>query len=498
MLSYDLSTRGDESLYEYLYRCIRHDIAHGAISAGQKLPSKRAFASHLGVSLVTVEAAYRQLIAEGYILARERSGYYACELPPAEKAGAVDGKFRTEGGAVSGASGFDGLSKFGDVIPGNSTAENVSVSKIVGDFVSGDAATKMFPYSTWAKTVRGVLSDGSPELLSQAATTAGSPQLRQAIANYLRAYRGINASSNQIVVGAGSQVLYQLVVQLLGREKIYAIETPGYPLLARMYSALGAPTRFVPLDEQGMSEDSLRSSKVQVAHVMPVHQFPTGVAMSAARRRALLNWTREEPDRFVIEDDYDSEFRMTGRPIAPLFSIDVAGKVLYLNSFAKSLGSAFRIAYLVLPPELANRFSVDLGFYSNTVSPLDQLALASFIEQGYYERHVNRLRARARRAQDALVGELRNGPLSKRLHFHGLNGGLHFVMELDDSRSEEKLVELAARKGVLLSSLKDFFLGTDATFFVGSFEGSCFVLRYSGTDEGAARASAHALEAAWR
>ena len=526
MFLYDMANRDGQTLYEHLYRCIRHDIAHGAVPAGRKLPSKRALAEHLGVSLVTVEAAYRQLIAEGYVISRERSGYFVCELAPVGKIGLLsdglpsDARVAADGSALGSRASDSGLSSDSRGSGDGLTAGERSVDDgavfdflVPHDFTRGDAATKIFPYSAWAKTVRRVLSDSTSESLAQASTAAGSLQLRRAIANYLREYRGMSVSSDQIIIGAGSQVLYQLVVQLLGHQKVYAIETPGYPLLAKMYVALNAESCLIPVDEQGVNVGALMESNADVLHVMPSHQFPTGIVMSASRRRELLNWTREAPGRFIIEDDYDSEFRMRGRPVATLFGIDAAGKVLYLNSFAKSLGSAFRIAYLVLPESLAQRFNAELGFYSNTVSPLDQLALASFIEEGHYERHVNRLRTHARRSQEALVEALRKGPLAHRLRFEGLGGGLHFVMAFKDKRSEAELAGLAAKAGVGLAPMGSFSLAADALFsgalisdalVADSPESTSFgdgmprfVLRYDGSSESAAEDAARALESAW-
>ena len=505
MFSYDMANRDGQTLYEHLYRCIRHDIAHGVVPAGQKLPSKRALAEHLGVSLVTVEAAYRQLVAEGYVISRERSGYFVCELAPAETIGLLsdglpsDARAAADGPALGSRASDSGLPLeprgSGDgLTAGERSVDDGAVfdSPVLADFTRGDAATKIFPYSAWAKAVRRVLSDSTSESLAQASTAAGSPQLRRAIANYLREYRGMSVSPDQIIIGAGSQVLYQLVVQLLGRQKVYAIETPGYPLLAKMYAALNAKFCLIPVDEQGVDVGALAESNADVLHVMPSHQFPTGAVMSASRRRELLNWTREALGRF---------------------GIDAAGRVLYLNSFAKSLGSAFRIAYLVLPESLAQRFNAELGFYSNTVSPLDQLALASFIEEGHYERHVNRMRTHARRSQEALAEALRKGPLAHRLHFEGLGGGLHFVMAFKDKRSEAELVGLAAKAGVGLAPMGSFSLAADALFSgaptsdalgADSPESTSlgdgaprFVLRYDGSSESVAEDAAHALESAW-
>lgn len=475
MFFYDVTLRGNLSLYEYLYRCIRHDIAHGVIAPGEKLPSKRALAKHLGVSRITVEAAYEQLAAEGYIRSRERCGYYACDLAPAtrvdEERDSSSPTARTGEAAnitrnateASGSPRASATKASADntlLLSGAVTAEDLPASTakdsvpLLADFAHSSLATRNFPYATWAKVVRRTLSEESSASLAEAASAAGSPQLRRVIATHLRESRGMNVSAEQIVIGAGSQTLYQLVVQLLGRTETFAVEEPGYPLLTRMYQQQNVKLAHIPLDEHGIDVATLGQTGATVAHVMPSHQFPTGIVTTAARRRELLNWAREG-NRYIIEDDYDSEFRMAGRPIPPLFSIDAADRVLYVNSFAKSLGAAFRMAYLVLPPHLAEQFHTHLGFYANTVSPLDQLALAHFIEGGHYERHVNRLRTQARKTQDALVNAL-NEAFGNRISFAELNNGLHFIMQLESSRTERELVIAAEAAGIRIAPLSSF------------------------------------------
>lgn len=478
-----MESRGELALYEYLYRCIRHDIAHGKVEPGQKLPSKRALAKQLGVSLITVEAAYDQLAAEGYIRSRERCGYYACDLAPAAKieepgrarhraetASAIANagrenlpanpkvlqpfsreKGHPEGSAVlRQATGPATLPAGAEPRPQNAPSD----APPLADFTHSTLATTMLPYSAWAKAVRRTLSDESAASLAEAASAAGSPELRSAIADHLRQYRGMDVSPDQVVIGAGSQTLYQLLVQLLGRTRRYAVEDPGYPLLTRMYEQQDAQVAHIGLDDSGIDIAALEASGASVAHIMPSHQFPTGIVTTAARRRELLNWAREG-DRYLIEDDYDSEFRMAGRPIPSLFGIDAAERVLYLNSFAKSLGAAFRMAYLVLPPQLAQRFRERLGFYANTVSPLDQLALAHFIEQGHYDRHVNRLRTHARKTQDALVNALHEA-FGGHVTFAGINDGLHFIMQLESEHSERELAAAAEAAGVRIAPLSSF------------------------------------------
>ena len=479
-----MESRGDLALYEYLYRCIRHDIAHGKVEPGQKLPSKRTLAKQLGVSLITIEAAYDQLVAEGYIRSRERCGYYACDLAPAAKieepgsaqhrteAGNAAARherdnhaanpnglqpFPREKGHLEGLTALPSDADFTLTIDGATAPRPQNTSSdapLLADFTHSTLATTMLPYSAWAKAVRRTLSDESAASLAEAASAAGSPELRSAIADHLRQYRGMDVSPDQVAIGAGSQTLYQLLVQLLGRTRRYAVEDPGYPLLTRMYEQQDAQVAHIGLDDSGINVAALEASGASVAHIMPSHQFPTGIVTTAARRRELLNWAREG-DRYLIEDDYDSEFRIAGRPIPSLFGIDAAERVLYLNSFAKSLGAAFRMAYLVLPPQLAQRFRKQLGFYANTVSPLDQLALARFIEQGHYDRHVNRLRTHARKTQDALVNALHEA-FGDRIAFAGLNDGLHFIMQLESERGERELATAAEAAGIRIAPLSSF------------------------------------------
>ena len=508
MLSYDMGKRGNASRYDYLYRRIRHDIAHGNILPDEKLPSKRALARNLGVSVITVEAAYAQLIAEGYVRAEERRGYFACELSPVARGGQCGGQCGGQRGGdhLRGIAASDsipenairrpspasaGLTQSPEqrlASPGTSErmVEGVPAFASEGGLAtpapsSESAATALFPYQTWARVMRRTLAEESSATLAQAALGAGSPRLRRAIAAYLREYRGMDVPAERIVVAAGSQTLYQLIIQLLGRERAFAIESPGYPLLERMYDAQGARCASVPLAAGGIDVAALSESGASVAHVMPAHQFPTGVVMSAAHRRDLLNWSRMDAarafssdgprGRFIIEDDYDADFRMSGRPIAPLASVDVAGRVIYLNSFTKSLGAAFRIAYMALPEDLAAQFELKLGFYSNTVSPLEQLALARFIEQGHYERHVNRLRTHVKRLQDGLVGRVRESSLAQEVAFEGLDRGLYFSMRVRKGTQDRAVGALQAA-GVQLA-----FLGRGPLAWSGAQSGeSVFAL----------------------
>lgn len=456
MLTYSFSNKGELSMYEYLYRCIRSDIEAGVIAPGEKLPSKRSFARHLGVSLITVEGAYSQLIAEGYLRAEPRRGYFACDL---NSSGVVSGRKPSLLGVGSSSLGAtyptdgdllpeEGLAQAyaslaaagrpreGRIDAGGQSATLASSSggngfndeAVFADFTGSSVPLGMFPYAAWAKSLRDALTRESERMLVGETGFAGTLRLRKAIADHLRGFRGMEVDPECIVVGAGSQVLYNWLVQLLGRNLHYGVEDPGYLRLSRIYEANNVELSHIPLDENGIDMASVVESSADVLHLMPSHQFPTGIVTSIGRRYELLGWASAKDNRYLVEDDYDCEFRLTGRPIPSLQSIDATGKVIYANTFTKSLGPAFRIGYLVLPPALADRFRRELGFYSCTVSAIDQLALARFIESGDYERHVNRLRTYYRSVRDALVSAFQASSFSERVSIEEQDAGIHFIM----------------------------------------------------------------------
>lgn len=456
MLTYSFSNKGELSMYEYLYRCIRSDIEAGLIAPGEKLPSKRSFARHLGVSLITVEGAYSQLIAEGYLRAEPRRGYFACDLNSSgvvsgrkpsllgvgssslETAYPADGNLLPEEGLAQAYASLAaaGRPREGRIDAGGQSATLASSSggngfndeAVFADFTGSSVPLGMFPYAAWAKSLRDALTRESERMLVGETGFAGALRLRKAIADHLRGFRGMEVDPECIVVGAGSQVLYNWLVQLLGRNLHYGVEDPGYLRLSRIYEANNVELSHIPLDENGIDMASVVESSADVLHLMPSHQFPTGIVTSIGRRYELLGWASAKDNRYLVEDDYDCEFRLTGRPIPSLQSIDATGKVIYANTFTKSLGPAFRIGYLVLPPALADRFRRELGFYSCTVSAIDQLALARFIESGDYERHVNRLRTYYRSVRDALVSAFQASSFSERVSIEEQDAGIHFIM----------------------------------------------------------------------
>ena len=361
MLTYPMEERGSLPLYEYLCRRIRADILSGALPAGTRLPSKRALAEHLRVSVVTVEGAYSQLEAEGYLQAQPKRGFFVSAVEQAPPP-AVRSVLMPETPAVSWRL----------------------------DLARNQVDTARFPVSTWARLTRQVLSE-APEALLSPVPHQGLAALRQAIADDLRDFKGMAVSPEQIVIGAGAEYLYLLLAQLLGRDTVFAVEDPGYPKIRQVYDACGAACVPIPLDNQGVELVALMRSKARALHISPNHQYPTGLVTPIARRQALLRWA-EDTGSTIIEDDYDSEFRYTGRPIPTLQSIDDRGRVIYLNTFSQTISPSMRLGFLVLPPRLLERYRQELGFYACTVPALEQHVLARFIAGGHYERHLSRMR----------------------------------------------------------------------------------------------------------
>lgn len=447
MLTYSMEERGDLPLYEYLYRRIREDILAGKLTAGERLPSKRALAEHLHLSVITVEGAYQQLEAEGYVYTRPKRGFFvsqvdrapapACPAPPPEQPPAAP------------------------------------VWRL--DLKSNQVDTGRFPVSTWARLIRQVLSEDGGALL-RPVPHQGLPALRRAIADDLRDYRGMAVSPEQIVVGAGAEYLYLLLAQLLGPEAVFAAEDPGYPKIRQVYEKCGARCRPVPLDAQGMDLDALAASGATVAHLSPSHHYPTGLVTPIGRRQALLRWA-EETDGLIIEDDYDSEFRFTGRPIPTLQSIDRSGRVIYMNTFSQTISPSMRVGFLVLPPQLLDRYRRELDFYACTVPALEQHVLSRFLAGGHYEQHLARMRKEYRQRRDAVLTAFRAGPFARRITISEQGAGLHFLLHLDTGRSDQEIRRRGESLGVRLGFLSEYAAVPNPAY------DHTLVINYAGLDE---------------
>ena len=429
MLTYSFQDRNGESLYEYLYTRIKEDILSGRLKAGEKLPSKRALAENLDISTVTVETAYGQLVAEGYIYSKAKSGFYVSK---------IEGSLGTS------------IKKEPDKAPSQKEKKN-----IFADFTANRTATESFPFDTWSRLMRETLSSRRGELLENS-PSQGLYTLRKAIADYLFQFRGMTVSEDRIIVGAGTEYLYSIIIQLLGRDKRYALEDPGYGKIARIYGVNGVDFTHIPFEKDCVNIEKLASSECQVLHISPSHHFPTGSVTPVAKRYELLSWAKKK-DGYIIEDDYDSEFRLAGRPVPSLQSIDSEGRVIYINTFSKSLTSTIRISYMVLPDELMERYREKLGFYSCTVSTFEQHTLAAFIREGYFEKHINRMRTYYRARRDFIMQCIKKHPDYNKVQIREEHSGLHFILELHTELSDSEVRRRATEKGLNISFVSDYY-----------------------------------------
>ena len=425
MLTYSMEDRGGLPLYEYLYQRIRADILEGVLATGERLPSKRALAEHLRVSVITVENAYQQLEAEGYVHTLPKRGFF---VSPVDRvpAAAVPAAIAPEPAAP--------------------------VWRL--DLSRNQADTSRFPVATWARLTRQVLSEG---VFLAPVPHQGLLALRQAIADDLRDFKGMAVLPEQIVIGAGAEYLYLLLAQLLAPDgnAVFAVEDPGYPKIRQVYGKCGVRCRPVPLDRKGMDLEALTASGAAVAHISPAHHYPTGLVTPIGRRQALLRWA-EDRGGYIIEDDYDSEFRFTGRPIPTLQSIDSGGRVIYMNTFSQTISPSMRIGFMVLPPRLLEVYRRELGFYACTVPVLEQHVLARFLSGGYYEQHLSRMRKEYRTRRDAVLAAFQASPFAGRVTFSEQGAGLHFLLRLDTSLDDETLRQKAEGLGVRLAFLSEY------------------------------------------
>lgn len=413
--------------YEQLYRFISREVLQGRLKAGERLPPRRALSRHLGISEQTVQTAYELLKAEGFVRAEERRGLFVENIQP--------------------------LSALPEQLP--RTAEEIRESPLY-DFSPQSTDIALFPHAAWAKAVREVLLD-KPELMRRG-DPRGETGLRQALSRFLYQFRGVHCPEGRLVIASGVDQLLGTLGALFDSPQRIAVEDPGYPEAARVLRRAGHRVLPLPLDEQGLDINALEKSKADLVYLTPAHQFPTGVSMPAGRRAELLHWANQKPGRYLIEDDYDSEFRYASRPLPALQSLDGQGKVVYLSTFSRSLAPGLRIAYMALPEELSDRFDLVRLRCGETVSRFEQAAMASFLAEGKYSRHLRKANAVYQKRCARLCGLLSEIPGA---FLQGQEAGLHFLFGIR-GRSEADLVGSAMKAGIRLSGLSRYALKSKA------------------------------------
>lgn len=429
MFIINIDTTSDIPLYEQIYSYIKNEINMGALSYQTKLPSTRSLAAHLQLSRNTVDMAYSQLLSEGYIESIPKKGYFVTP---------INGQYSIK------------------TIPQikEDTTPPLMKEDCLYDFSPFSIDLDHFPYHTWQKLSKYCLSETKDLFLL--GNKQGDLPFRQAIKNYLHQSRGVNCSVDQIIVGAGADYLLQLLTSLLPSDSILAMENPAYKQAYHIFSGLKKDTRAISLDQYGINMEDLDSSGANIAYVTPSHQYPLGVVMPIKRRIELLDWASKDLNRYIIEDDHDSEFRYKGKPIPALQGIDSKEKVVYLGTFSRAIAPAIRIGYMVLPSSLLRIYQTNFGYYSSTVSRVDQAIMTKFMEDGYFERHLSRMRKIYKNKHDLVLNALKQ--FGSHISIEGENAGLHLVIHLDSDRTEQNIIDTARLHKIKLYGLSEHFI----------------------------------------
>ncbi|MGG3639985.1 PLP-dependent aminotransferase family protein [Bacillus gobiensis] len=459
--------------YVQLYRHIRQEIKSGRIHAGTRLPAIRRLSEHLDISRNTVEAAYLQLVSEGYVESRPRSGLYVLKLEE-------DFSFLEEGAKQERTRQNE--AELVETKPAASPALRC-------DFRNGTIDLSSFPFSVWNKISHQIMQEYTNSL-SLYGDPQGEPGLRHQLAGYLRQSRGVRCSPDQIIVGAGTQQMLLLLCQLLGTEQQpVAVEDPGYNGARSVFSELNFPMVPIPLEEDGIDMEYLMKSEAKLVYVTPSHQFPFGMVLPIHKRIKLLQWAAEH-DGFIIEDDYDSEFRYQGRPIPALQGLDKSGRVIYMGTFSKSLLSGIRISYMVLPESLILKYKDKKAFLEPTASLIHMQTLERFMEEGWWEKHLRRMKNVYKKKHAFLLSAITRF-FGERVKVIGQHSGLHIVIEVNDGRSESELVRKAEEKGVRVYPTSPYWITFDTQL------PPRLLLGFGGLSENELEAGIRLLKEAW-
>ena len=416
------------------FPCIyKEKIVQGEFKSGEKLPSKRQLSETLGISINTVSKAYYLLEEEGFINPKERSGYFVEQLN----------------------------NSFSKKVPTkvyeNSTTETF---KAKYDFSSSSIDTELFPYYTFSKLYKEVIESENENILINSETN-GKLEFRKSISKYLRETRGLDTNPENIVISSGMEYLFEIIFYIFSNDKTFGIENPGYDILPSMIESRGFDFKSINISKEGIDISSLLKSNIDLLCVTPSHQFPTGNIMSINNRLEVLNWANSKTSRYIIEDDYDSEFKYVGKPIDPLKKLDTKDKVIYLGSFSKSLAPSLRISYMILPSSLIKILKEDAPFFICSVPVIEQIVMAKFIGNGHFERHLNKMRRIYKKKRELLIENL--SKKNKVLDISGADSGLHIVVEFETDKTDEEILEKAKDKGIKIQSLSEFFNDKNST-----------------------------------
>ncbi|MHA6252505.1 MocR-like pyridoxine biosynthesis transcription factor PdxR [Oceanobacillus sp. CAU 1775] len=460
ILTCNLDRKSEIPLYEQLYTFIKTEIMESRIAYGTKLPSKRKLSKFLLISQNTIEQAYDQLVAEGYIEGVPRKGFFVLAHEDLEYTSPIR----------------------------YPSMEEENVTKIEYNFHPSRIDTEHFPFDTWRKYARKIIDKDNQSLLLMG-DWQGEKLLREEIAQYIYQSRGVQATAEDIILGAGVETLLQQLIILLGENKSYGVEDPGYHAISRILKNYHNSVFPLEVDGKGVKIENLEIKNPDIVYVTPSRHFPYGSILSANRRIKLLNWASVENNRYIIEDDYDSEFRYEGKSIPSLQSMDKNGKVIYLGSFSKSLIPSLRISYMVLPNQLMKQYKEKLSFFQCSVSRIDQHMLAHFMKDGEFEKHLNRMRKVYRRKMNLTLELIQ--PFQDKIEIIGDLSGFHLVIKVKINRSEQELLELATKKNIKVYPLSIYLLENHEE------KHPIFILGFAGIPEATLPEAIQALLISW-
>jgi GntR family transcriptional regulator/MocR family aminotransferase len=449
MITISLDSNSSLPMYRQIYEYIKEEILSGTLSFPEKLPSSRSLASFLQVSRSTVDTAYEQLVAEGYIEAKEKRGFYV--------------------NSITHTTNFD--------LPAPASPvenENSAHTWIQFDFNPDAIDTTHFPYSIWKSLGKNEMDNPENFLLGD---HLGELPLRRAISAYLHGSRGVFCTPENIVVGAGLDYLLQMICLMFDRKEKIAMEDPGYHSARQIFLANGYSLTDIPLQNATFDVDALARSKADICYVTPSHQFPLGSVMGIRERQKLLSWASKAENRYIIEDDHDSEFRYKGKPIPALQSLDRCQNVIYIGSLSKAISPAIRVGYMVLPDSLMESYRQICSIYACPVSRTSQAVLTSFIREGYFEKHLNRMRKIYKAKHDFMVEQIKKNFPTSQIQISGDNAGLYIILRYLGTLSEEEILDRAEKNGIRLRSLRSCYANLPADYR------PAFLLGFAGLEE---------------
>ncbi len=428
-LTFQIDTEDSKPLYQQLYQFVKSEIQAGKIGMKEKLPSKRKLSVSLGLSQNTIQSAYDQLIQEGYVTPSERRGFYVNRI--------------------------ENLARLDGALPA-AAEEQKAEAHARYDFSYTGVDPDCFPYALWRRLYKETVDENDRGLLLLG-ESQGRFELRAAIAGYLHQSRGVACEAGQVVLGSGTEFLLQILILLFGQESVFGIENPGYERLGQQFGSNHVQYRPIDIDGGGMVPQKIEESGAGILCLTPAHQFPSGEIMPISRRVQILNWANAQSGRYVIEDDYDGEFKYSGKPVPALQGLDQGGKVIYMGAFSKSLSPAVRVSYMVLPEALLNEYRRSLSYMICPVPGIEQKMMARFIAEGYFERHLNRMRTIYKKKRELLVECIKAMRCPARIL--GADAGLHLLVRVENGMTEERLLGCAESAGVKVYGISGYYIG---------------------------------------